>query len=71
MESINHMHPDARRQAILERLTKVAPEIKCPSGSIIVELCTNPICKNSLKCNNEKCPNCGSKIHEECTTVSL
>jgi len=71
MEANEHIHPDASRQAILQKFLKKTPELLCPSGSLAGELCTNPKCKQSLKCANLMCPSCGLKVYKNCRTIPL
>ena len=71
METDQQMHPDARRQAILQSFIKKINNQLCPSGNLAVELCTNLNCKTSLKCTNLKCPFCGPKVHKGCLIIPL
>ena len=63
--------PDEKIEAMLNRLRKVTPDIKCPSGNKVIKLCNNPKCKSALRCGSKECKNCGKTVHLACGYIML
>lgn len=55
MEAERKHLPDEKLEAMLNRLRKEVPDLKCSSGNKITRLCNNPKCKSAPRCNALAC----------------
>jgi hypothetical protein len=63
--------PDEKLEAMLNRLRFKVPNIKCPSGHKVTRLCVSSKCNNALRCDDEKCKDCGRTLHKICGFMPL
>ena len=67
----NSNRKNSLSETIYRRLRMDPPSINCPEGKKVTQMCINPECSTSLRCNYLKCGSCGPKIHDSCFCVSL
>ena len=62
---------DEKLEAIINRLRKEVPHIRCPSGNTITKLCTGSKCESALRCPSKECKDCGKIVHKACASIDF